>query len=92
MVWPVLYLIATAFVVIVPMIASPIETGYGLLMILTSIPVYFVMIAWKSKPKAFQRAMGEYSRCAFSRLTLTQSINSRSFYTKIAKIIDGGSA
>lgn len=65
MVFPIIYLIATVFVVVVPMIASPVETGYGLLMILSSIPVYFVLIAWKSKPKGFQRAMGEYSCFAF---------------------------
>lgn len=41
------------------MIASPVETGYGCLMILTSVPVYFVFIAWKDKPKWFQRGMGK---------------------------------
>lgn len=65
LVFPVVYLLATAFVVIVPCIASPVETGIGFLMILSSVPVYFLFIAWKNKPKAFQRAMGEYScyRC-----------------------------
>ena len=57
--FPILYLIATLFVTIVPMIASPVETGYGCLMILTSVPVYFVFIAWKDKPKWFQRGMGK---------------------------------
>jgi L-type amino acid transporter 8 len=27
LVWPVLYIIATVFITIVPMIASPVETG-----------------------------------------------------------------
>lgn len=65
LVYPILYLLATAFVVIVPMIASPVETGIGCLMILSSIPVYFVFVAWKTKPKAFQRTMGEYSKLCF---------------------------
>jgi hypothetical protein len=43
------------------MYASPRETGVGCLMILTSIPVYFVFIAWKSKPRSFQQAMGEFN-------------------------------
>lgn len=60
LVFPIIYLIATVFVVVVPMIASPVETGYGLLMILTSIPVYFVFIAWKSKPKCFENLVGEF--------------------------------
>lgn len=42
------------------MIASPVETGYGVLMILSSIPVYFIFIAWKSKPKWFQKSMGKF--------------------------------
>lgn len=57
LVFPVVYLFATAFVTIVPMIASPVETGYGLLMILTSIPVYLLFVAWKNKPKWFQKTM-----------------------------------
>ncbi|KAG5672293.1 putative Methylthioribose transporter [Polypedilum vanderplanki] len=56
--WPILYLLATIFVTVVPMYASPLETGYGCLMILTSVPVYFLFIAWKNKPKSFQNAMG----------------------------------
>lgn len=59
MFWPILYLLATVFVTVVPMYASPYETGYGCLMILTSVPVYFLLIAWKNKPKAFQKMMGE---------------------------------
>lgn len=35
------------------MIASPVETGIGLLMILTSIPVYLVCILWTNKPQWF---------------------------------------
>lgn len=69
LVFPILYLLATVFVTVVPMYASPKETGIGLLMILSSIPVYFVFIAWKNKPKAFQKTMGEYSRFAFCLIT-----------------------
>lgn len=60
LIFPLVYLLATAFVTIVPMIASPVETGYGVLMILTSIPVYLVFIAWKNKPKWFQKTMCKY--------------------------------
>lgn len=59
--FPIFYLIGTAFITIVPMIASPVETGYGLLMILSSIPVYLLFIAWKNKPKWFQNGMSEYN-------------------------------
>lgn len=61
LVFPIVYLLATVFVTVVPMIASPVETGYGCLMILSSIPVYAVFVAWKSKPKWFQKTMCKYT-------------------------------
>lgn len=33
--------------------------GYGCLMILSSIPVYLIFIAWKNKPKFFQKGVGK---------------------------------
>ncbi|XP_017780827.1 PREDICTED: large neutral amino acids transporter small subunit 1 [Nicrophorus vespilloides] len=58
LIWPILYLLATIFVTAVPMIASPVETGIGILMILTSVPVYMVFIMWKSKPRWFTKCTG----------------------------------
>ncbi|KAK5645511.1 hypothetical protein RI129_006811 [Pyrocoelia pectoralis] len=55
LIWPIIYLLATIFVTAVPMIASPVETGIGLLMILTSVPVYVVLIMWKNKPRFYKR-------------------------------------
>uniref|UniRef100_A0A1B6E8G3 Amino acid permease/ SLC12A domain-containing protein n=1 Tax=Clastoptera arizonana TaxID=38151 RepID=A0A1B6E8G3_9HEMI len=55
LIFPVVYLVASVFVTVVPMIASPVETGIGCLMIFTSVPVYLVFIAWKNKPKWFQK-------------------------------------
>lgn len=60
MVFPVIYLLASLFVTVVPMYASPVETGYGVLMILSSIPVYLVCIAWKNKPKWFRHGMRKF--------------------------------
>lgn len=53
LIWPIFYLLATVFVTAVPMVASPVETGFGLLMILSSVPVYYVFILWKNKPMWF---------------------------------------
>ncbi|XP_060824788.1 large neutral amino acids transporter small subunit 1 isoform X4 [Bombus pascuorum] len=55
--FPIIYILATLFVTIVPMYASPVETGYGCLMILSSIPVYFLFVAWKNKPTLFQKGV-----------------------------------
>lgn len=65
LVFPIVYLIATLFVTVVPMYASPVETGYGILMILSSVPVYLVFVLWKNKPKFFQRFMGKIVENAF---------------------------
>lgn len=61
MIFPVIYLAATAFITIVPMIAKPTETGVGCLIIATGAPVYYVFCAWKSKPKFIQKFFCKYS-------------------------------
>ncbi|XP_066587067.1 Y+L amino acid transporter 2 isoform X1 [Prorops nasuta] len=55
--FPIIYIIATIFVTVVPMYASPLETGYGCLMMFSSIPVYFLFISWKRKPRFFQKGV-----------------------------------
>ena len=44
LVFPIIYLTMTLVITILPMVASPMETGIGLLMILTSVPVYLVLV------------------------------------------------
>merc|ERR1712156_818476 len=51
MIFPILYTIATIFITIVPMVASPVETGIGIAIILTGVPVYFIFVYWKNKPQ-----------------------------------------
>ncbi|XP_051153183.1 Y+L amino acid transporter 2 isoform X2 [Leptopilina boulardi] len=60
--FPIVYILATLFVTIVPMYASPLDTGYGCLMILSSVPVYFLFIAWKKKPKFFQIGVVNFTK------------------------------
>ncbi|KAJ8687821.1 hypothetical protein QAD02_023615 [Eretmocerus hayati] len=57
LIFPIIYILCTLFVTIVPMIAEPVETGIGCLMILSSVPVYLAFIAWKNKPQCFQKAV-----------------------------------
>ena len=49
--FPITYLLMTLVITLLPMIAKPVETGIGLAMIFTSVPVYCVFLAWTSKPK-----------------------------------------
>ena len=55
LVFPILYILATIYITIVPMIASPLETGIGVCIILTGVPVYFIFVAWKDKPKMIRQ-------------------------------------
>lgn len=50
-VWPIIYLVCSVFVVILPMYYSPVETGIGLLIIASGIPVYIIFVYWENKPK-----------------------------------------
>jgi len=52
---PITFMILIAFLVIFPLFANATECLIGLAMILTGIPVYIVMVAWKGKPKSFKR-------------------------------------
>merc|ERR1712186_148954 len=58
MIWPILYTLATIFITIVPMVASPVETGIGIGIILTGVPVYFIFVYWKNKPKFILQISG----------------------------------
>jgi len=59
LVFPIVYLIATAIITILPMVAKPKETGIGVAMILTAVPVYFLFIGMKNKPKWINNIMAD---------------------------------
>jgi len=48
---PVIFLAGCVFLVIVPIAAAPKDTAIGLVIMLTSLPVYFLCIHWRNKPK-----------------------------------------
>eukprot|EP00092_Neocalanus_flemingeri_P080114 GFUD01099901.1.p1 GENE.GFUD01099901.1~~GFUD01099901.1.p1 ORF type:complete len:501 (+),score=135.96 GFUD01099901.1:85-1587(+) len=58
LIFPIIYIIASIFITIVPMIASPVETGIGTAIIMTGIPVYFIFVAWKDKPVVIKKMLG----------------------------------
>ena len=57
--FPIIYILATLFIIIVSTIASPIETLYGFLLMITGVPVYFVFIYWSGKPKCINNFVGK---------------------------------
>jgi L-type amino acid transporter 8 len=52
--FPILYLIVSVFLVLLPLYQNPSETMMGVIVILTALPVYWVFICWKNKPRSFQ--------------------------------------
>ncbi|XP_022247804.1 large neutral amino acids transporter small subunit 2-like [Limulus polyphemus] len=55
--FPIIYILATLFITFVPMIADPVGTGFGLLIIMTGVPVYFIFVYWENKPKPILKAI-----------------------------------
>lgn len=86
LIWPIIYVLATIFITIVPMIASPVETGrpklyhyrfdcivhlkinvegIGIGIIATGIPVYFIFVYWKNKPRTIKMFSGNENKLVF---------------------------
>ncbi|XP_064637356.1 Y+L amino acid transporter 2-like [Lineus longissimus] len=53
---PAMYLLIALFLVIFPWYDSPVETAIGVAMVVSGIPVYFVMFKWEKKPKWIGRS------------------------------------
>jgi len=60
--WPIIYTIVTIYLVILPLLTAPNETGIGLIIISTGVPVYLIFVAWTSKPKAFYEHMDNMTK------------------------------
>lgn len=49
--WPIIYLIMTAWLIIASIFESPTETGWGVVLMLTAVPVYLVGVVWTKRPR-----------------------------------------
>ncbi|GBN34210.1 Large neutral amino acids transporter small subunit 1 [Araneus ventricosus] len=56
---PVTFLLVCGFLVTFPFYVSPWETGMGIAITLTGIPVYMVTIYWRNKPKFYKKSIGK---------------------------------
>ncbi|KAH0619583.1 hypothetical protein JD844_000308, partial [Phrynosoma platyrhinos] len=52
---PITYLIFWAFLLIFSLYSEPVVCGIGLIIILTGVPVFFLVVYWKNKPKCVNR-------------------------------------
>ncbi|XP_046552606.1 Y+L amino acid transporter 2-like isoform X2 [Haliotis rubra] len=55
--WPILYTLCSIYLVVLPLYASPVETGIGCAIIATGVPVYFIFVYWTNKPQIFDNFM-----------------------------------
>lgn len=57
LVWPVIYLLFWAFLLVFSLYSEPVVCGIGIAIMLTGIPVYLLCVYWDSKPKSFNFAI-----------------------------------
>ncbi|OWA55203.1 putative Large neutral amino acids transporter small subunit 2 [Hypsibius exemplaris] len=62
LIWPIIYLLCTIYIIILPLYQKPGKTGVGLLLMLTALPVYWIFISWRSKPSWLTRLSASLTR------------------------------
>lgn len=58
LIWPVIYLLFWAFLLIFSLYSEPLVCGIGLAIMLTGVPVYFLGVYWDNKPQCFDAFVG----------------------------------
>lgn len=61
--WPIIYIIATLVIITVPILREPQSTLMGCVIIATGVPVYWVFICWKSKPRFVANTLDKVTTC-----------------------------
>lgn len=56
---PTAYLVFWAFLLVFSFISEPMVCGVGVIIILTGVPVFFLGVFWRSKPKCVHQLTGE---------------------------------
>lgn len=56
---PAAYLVFWAFLLVFSFISEPMVCGVGVIIILTGVPIFFLGVFWRSKPKCVHRLAGE---------------------------------
>ncbi|XP_008837679.1 asc-type amino acid transporter 1 isoform X2 [Nannospalax galili] len=59
---PVTYLVFWAFLLIFSFISEPMVCGVGVIIILTGVPIFFLGVFWRSKPKCVHRLTESMTR------------------------------
>jgi solute carrier family 7 (L-type amino acid transporter), member 8 len=75
--FPIIYILATLFIIVVSTIASYTETLYGCLLMLTAVPVYFVFIYWRNKPECIHDCLVKVTLAMQKLLVIIQPEESK---------------
>ncbi|XP_029498995.1 large neutral amino acids transporter small subunit 2-like [Oncorhynchus nerka] len=59
LVWPVIYLLFWAFLLLFSLYSEPVVCGLGMAIMLTGVPVYFLGVFWDNKPQCFNTFIGK---------------------------------
>lgn len=59
LVWPVIYLLFWAFLLVFSLYSEPVVCGIGLAIMMTGVPVYFLGVYWENKPQCFDITIGK---------------------------------
>ena len=65
---PLFYLVICAFLIVLPLTTTPSLVGVAMLIISAGIPVYFVFIYWKGKPRCMRKIMRKYLYVIFFKI------------------------
>uniref|UniRef100_A0A665X1M8 Large neutral amino acids transporter small subunit 2 n=1 Tax=Echeneis naucrates TaxID=173247 RepID=A0A665X1M8_ECHNA len=59
LIWPVIYLLFWAFLLVFSLYSEPVVCGIGLAIMMTGVPVYFLGVYWDNKPQCFDTIIGK---------------------------------
>ncbi|TMS09707.1 Large neutral amino acids transporter small subunit 2 [Larimichthys crocea] len=59
LVWPVIYLLFWAFLLVFSLYSEPLVCGTGLAIMMTGVPVYFLGVYWENKPECCDATIGK---------------------------------
>lgn len=62
LVFPIIFLVMCLFLTLMPLYASPTETGMGLVILISGVPAYFIFVRWSTKNKFVRKISGEYQQ------------------------------
>uniref|UniRef100_A0A673AEG4 Solute carrier family 7 member 8b n=1 Tax=Sphaeramia orbicularis TaxID=375764 RepID=A0A673AEG4_9TELE len=69
LIWPVIYLLFWAFLLVFSLYSEPVVCGIGLAIMLTGVPIYFLGVYWESKPQCFNITVGKTTSLLFVQNT-----------------------